>query len=127
MDRHKLLLFQTDFGRLEGTVAEMYGVALGVDQGLKIHEITHYIPQFNIWEASYRLMQALPWWPKETGLLSIILSNRVELITDPESGQYLKISLPAREARIALTNVVAEGDPTIAPVLTLDRTGEAQD
>lgn len=70
--KHKLLLFQTDFGRLEGTVAEMYGVALAVDPELRIHEITHYVPQFNIWEASYRLVQALPWWPEGTVAVSVV-------------------------------------------------------
>jgi len=93
MDRHKLLLFQTDFGRLEGTVAEMYGVALGVDQGLKIHEITHYIPQFNIWEASYRLMQALPWWPKETVAVSVVDpgvgSNRRSVVAKTSQDHYI--------------------------------------
>lgn len=69
---HKLLVFQTDFGRLESTVAEMYGVALGVDPELKIHETTHYIPQFNIWEASYRLFQAIPYWPQGTVFVSVV-------------------------------------------------------
>jgi S-adenosylmethionine hydrolase len=86
--KHKLLLFQTDFGRLEGTVAEMYGVALGVDPELKIHEITHYIPQFNIWEASYRLVQALPYWPEGTVAVSVV---------DPGVGSERK-SVAARTA-----------------------------
>ncbi|MEZ5891975.1 MAG: serine hydrolase domain-containing protein [Parvularculaceae bacterium] len=54
-------------------------------------------------------------------LFSIILSNRTDLVVDPDTGQYLKISLPAREARIALTRAIAAGDPSIDPAITLDR------
>ncbi|WDI32540.1 serine hydrolase [Hyphococcus flavus] len=58
----------------------------------------------------------------EKELISIIVSNQVELITDPETMQYVRIHLPAREARIGLMNVIAEGDAEINPSLTLDRT-----
>jgi S-adenosylmethionine hydrolase len=93
MNPHKLLVFQTDFGRLESTVAEMYGVALSVDPDLKIHETTHYIPQFNIWEASYRLFQALPYWPEGTVFVSVVDpgvgSSRKSVVAETESGCYV--------------------------------------
>jgi len=56
----------------------------------------------------------------------VILGNRVDLMTDPASGQYVKISLPAREGRIGLTQAIAQNDPTVTPAATLDRTGETQ-
>jgi len=68
----KLLVFQTDFGRIEGTVSQMTGVALKVDPSLRIFEITHDIPRFNIWEASYRLFQSLASWPDDTVFVSVV-------------------------------------------------------
>ena len=49
------LVLQTDFGLVDGAVAAMYGVALGVDETLSIHDLTHEIPPFDIFAASYRL------------------------------------------------------------------------
>ena len=53
----KLLVFQTDFGLKDGAVAAMKGVAMNVAADLKIFDLTHEIPAYNIWEASYRLEQ----------------------------------------------------------------------
>lgn len=93
MKLHKLLVFQTDFGRLESTVAEMYGVALSVDPDLRIHETTHYIPQFNIWEASYRLFQAVPFWPAGTVFVSVVDpgvgSARKSVVAETKGGCYV--------------------------------------
>jgi S-adenosylmethionine hydrolase len=93
MPKHKLLVFQTDFGRLESTVAEMYGVALGVDPDLRIHETTHYIPQFNIRDASFRLYQALPWWPEGTVFVSVVDpgvgSARRSVVAKTAGGHYV--------------------------------------
>ena len=90
---HRLLVFQTDFGRLEGTVAEMYGVALSVDPRLVIHEITHLIPQFDIWEASYRLMQSVPFWPEDTVFVSVVDpgvgTERRSVVARTETGHWI--------------------------------------
>ena len=58
-----LLVFQSDFGNSDGAVSAMHGVANCVKLGIPIFEITHQIPQYNIWEASYRLLQAIGYWP----------------------------------------------------------------
>jgi S-adenosylmethionine hydrolase len=88
-----LLVFQTDFGREEGTVAQMYGVALKVDPGLTIHEISHEIPRFNTWEASYRLFQTLASWPEGTVFVSVIDpgvgSTRKSVVARTKSGHYI--------------------------------------
>ncbi len=67
-----LLVFQSDFGKSDGAVSAMHGVANSVQRGIPIFEITHQIPQYNIWEASYRLLQAIRYWPDETVFVSIV-------------------------------------------------------
>ena len=61
----KPLIFQSDFGRADGAVSAMYGVAYSVCSELKISDLTHEIPQYDIWEASYRLIQTVSYWPRE--------------------------------------------------------------
>jgi S-adenosylmethionine hydrolase len=56
------LVLQSDFGLDDGAVSAMYGVAVGVDPGLRIHDLTHNIPPYDIWEGSYRLAQVLTAW-----------------------------------------------------------------
>jgi S-adenosylmethionine hydrolase len=67
-----LLVFQSDFGKSDGAVSAMHGVANSVQRGIPIFEITHLIPQYNIWEASYRLLQSIGYWPSETVFVSIV-------------------------------------------------------
>ena len=67
-----ILVFQTDFTYKEGAVSAMYGVVKTVDRELEIFDGTHEIPQYDIWSASYRLMQSLPFWPKGTIYVSVV-------------------------------------------------------
>jgi len=67
-----LLVFQSDFGISDGAVSAMYGVALSVNNELKISDITHDIPPFNVWEGSYRLLQTVPYWPRGTVFVSVV-------------------------------------------------------
>lgn len=66
------LVLQTDFGTADGAVAAMKGVANKVDPGLKIYDLTHEIPPYNIWEAAYRLEQAAAYWPAGTVFVSVV-------------------------------------------------------
>jgi len=66
------LVYQTDFGTSDGAVSAMYGVALKVDPALSIFYLTHDIPQYNIWEASYRLVQTVQYWPAGTVFVSVV-------------------------------------------------------
>ena len=88
-----LLVFQSDFGLSDGSVSAMYGVSFGVDPTLTISDLTHLIPQFNIWEGSYRLLQTVQYWPKETVFVSIIDpgvgSDRIALVVKTAGGQYI--------------------------------------
>ena len=66
------LVFQSDFGLEDGAVSAMVGVALKEDAHLQIHHISHEIPAFNIFEASYRLLQTVPYWPVGTVFVSVV-------------------------------------------------------
>lgn len=66
------LVFQSDFTYKEGAVAAMYGVVKQVDPSLEIHDLTHEIPQFDIWSASFRLHQVMTFWPKGTIFVSVV-------------------------------------------------------
>lgn len=68
----KPLIFQSDFGLDDGAVCAMYGVAYEVDESLNIVNLTHSIPQYNVWEASYRLIQAVQYWPKGSVFVSVV-------------------------------------------------------
>lgn len=67
-----VLVFQSDFGLNDGAVSAMKGVAIGVNSDLKIYDITHEIPAYNIWDASYRLFQTAEYWPKGTVFVSVV-------------------------------------------------------
>lgn len=67
-----MLVFQTDFTYAEGAVSSMYGVVKCVDRELEIFDGTHYIPRYDVWSASYRLYQSLPFWPEGTIYVSVV-------------------------------------------------------
>ena len=87
------LVFQTDFGLVDGAVSAMYGVAYTVNPTLKIHDLTHDITPYNIWEASYRLIQTINDWPKGTVFVSVVDpgvgSDRKSIVVKTKSGRYI--------------------------------------
>lgn len=89
----KKLVLQTDFGLSDGAVSAMYGVALNVDSNLGIFDLTHEIPQFNIWEASYRLYQTITYWPEETVFVSVVDpgvgTDRESIVVKTNANQYI--------------------------------------
>jgi S-adenosylmethionine hydrolase len=68
----RALLIQTDFGLAEGSIAEMKGVAFAVDRSLRVFDLTHLIPPYDVWEAAVRLQQTAPYWPSGTVFVSIV-------------------------------------------------------
>ncbi len=66
------LILQSDFGLGDGAVSAMCGVANCVDQDLKIYNLTHEIPPFDIWEGSYRLLQTIAYWPQKSVFVSVV-------------------------------------------------------
>ena len=89
----KPLIFQSDFGRVDGAVSAMYGVAYGVDTELLISDLTHEITPYDIWEASYRLIQTVSYWPEGTVFVSVVDpgvgSARRSVVARTETGQYV--------------------------------------
>ncbi|MFM4963235.1 S-adenosyl-l-methionine hydroxide adenosyltransferase family protein [Aeromonas bivalvium] len=87
------LVFQTDFGLKDGAVSAMKGVAFGVDRTLPLHDLTHEIPAYNIWEASYRLYQTLQYWPAGTVFVSVVDpgvgTDRKSVVLKTRSGHYI--------------------------------------
>ena len=87
------LVFQSDFGLVDGAVAAMYGVALEVDKNLRIFNLTHDITPYNIWEASYRLYQSVEYWPKGTVFVSVVDpgvgSSRKSVVAKTSQGQFI--------------------------------------
>ena len=68
-------------------------VAVGVCDALKIYDLTHDIPQYDIWEASYRLIQTVRYWPEGTVFVSVVDpgvgSQRRCVVARTVSGQYI--------------------------------------
>lgn len=87
------LIFQSDFGTADGAVSAMYGVAYSVSRDIKIYDLTHEIPQYNIWEASYRLIQTVSYWPTDTIFVSVVDpgvgSSRKSIAAKTIDGQYI--------------------------------------
>jgi len=70
--QNKIVVYQTDFGLKDGAVSEMKGVAMGVSPDLKLFDITHEIPAYDIWAGAYRLQQTVPYWPTGTVFVSVV-------------------------------------------------------
>jgi S-adenosylmethionine hydrolase len=77
----------------DGAVSAMKGVAMGVDTSLKLFDITHEIPAYNIWEAAYRLEQTVQYWPIGTVFVSVVDpgvgTNRKSVVLKTKAGQYI--------------------------------------
>lgn len=90
--QNKIVVFQTDFGLKDGAVSAMKGVAMGVSTDLKLFDLTHEIPPYNIWEASWRLFQAAQYWPAGTVFVSVIDpgvgSNRKSVVLKTKTGHF---------------------------------------
>lgn len=71
----------------------MYGVALSVDPEVKVFDLTHEIPQYNIWEGSYRLYQTVSYWPEETVFVSVVDpgvgTDRLSVVVKTADNQYI--------------------------------------
>ena len=102
---NNLLVLQSDFGLVDGAVSAMIGVALQEAPTLGIHNLTHEITPYNIFEASYRLFQTVEYWPQGTTFVSVVdpgvgsdrksvvaLTSRNQYIVTPDNGtlSYIK-------------------------------------
>jgi S-adenosylmethionine hydrolase len=91
--QNKILVFQSDFGLRDGAVSAMKGVAMEVSPDLKLFDITHEIPAYNIWEAAYRLEQTVPYWPAGTVFVSVVDpgvgTSRKSVVLKTKTGQFI--------------------------------------
>lgn len=114
----KALVFQSDFGLKDGAVSAMKGVAYGVSPDIKIFDLTHEIPAYNIWEAAYRLYQTAPYWPKGTVFVSVVDpgvgSDRKSVVLKTISGHFFvtpdngTLTLVAEQLGIAEIRIIDE-------------------
>ncbi|MFH6992973.1 S-adenosyl-l-methionine hydroxide adenosyltransferase family protein [Flavobacterium sp. FlaQc-48] len=90
--QNNVLVFQSDFGLKDGAVSAMKGVAMGVSTDIKIFDLTHEIPAFNIWEAAYRLSQTAQYYPAGTVFVSVcdpgVGTSRHSVVLLTKSGHY---------------------------------------
>jgi S-adenosylmethionine hydrolase len=88
-----IVVYQTDFGLKDGAVSAMHGVALSVDPGLRLEDLTHEIPAFDIWEGAYRLADTVPYWPAGTVFVSVVDpgvgTGRKSVVLATESGHFV--------------------------------------
>lgn len=87
------LIFQTDFGVQDGAVSAMYGVAYSACPELRVFDLTHEIEPYNIWDASYRLVQTIPYWPENAVFVSVVDpgvgSSRRSIAVRTKTGRYI--------------------------------------
>ena len=93
MKTNGTVVFQSDFGLVDGAVSAMFGVANAVSPKLQLYNLTHEIPQFDIWEASYRLIQTVEYWAPGTVFVSVVDpgvgTDRKSVAVLTESGHYI--------------------------------------
>lgn len=110
----KPLVFQSDFGLVDGAVCAMHGVAYSVNPGLTMQDLTHDITPYSIWEASYRLIQTVSYWPEETVFVSVVDpgvgTDRRSIVARTRSNQF----------------IVTPDNGTLTHVLRLDGVVEAR-
>lgn len=88
-----IVVFQSDFGLKDGAVAAMKGVANSVSTELKLYDVTHEIPAYNVWEAAYRLEQTVRYWPEGTVFVSVVDpgvgTDRKSVVLKTNSGHFI--------------------------------------
>ena len=123
------LVFQTDFGLVDGAVSAMYGVAYCVDPQLKIHDLTHDITPYNIWEASYRLIQTIHYWPQHTVFVSVVDpgvgSDRKSVVVKTNSGRYIVTPDNGTLTHVMRFEGIAEAREIDEHINRLPRSGES--
>jgi hypothetical protein len=86
------LVLMSDFGLADGAVAAMHGVALGVDPELSVSDLTHEIPDYDIWAGAYRLFQTANYWPQGTVFVSVVDpgvgTTRKSIVLKTPTGRY---------------------------------------
>lgn len=92
-ESRRALVLSSDFGTTERFVASMKGVALSVDPLLQVHDLTHHIEPFNVWQASYMLAGTIDYWPEGTVFVSVVDpgvgTERRSVVAKTAAGHYV--------------------------------------
>jgi S-adenosylmethionine hydrolase len=117
-DTNGIIVYQSDFGLKDGAVSAMRGVALSVDPSLRLENLTHEIPAFDIWQGAYRLNTTAPYWPPGTVFVSVIDpgvgTERRSVVLKTRSGHYFvspdngTLTLVAEDLGIAAVRQIDE-------------------
>jgi S-adenosylmethionine hydrolase len=135
-----LVLFLTDFGIRDGAVAACKGVMWSIEPRLRIVDLTHEVPPYDIETAADVLDQALPFYPPGTVAVAVvdpgvgsarraaaILTKRGHLLVGPDNGIFTLVmqsegverAVELREARYfrsEQTSFTFHGRDVFAPV-----------
>lgn len=88
-----LITMMTDWTYAEGAIGACKGVIKTIDSSLEIIDITHEIPAYDIYAASYRLKQVLPFWPSETVHMVVVDpgvgTHRYPVVAKTNQGHYI--------------------------------------
>lgn len=95
------LLFLTDFGVRDGAVALCKGVMLSIEPRLRVVDITHQVPPYDIETAAEVLEQTLPFYPAGTVTVAVVdpgvgserkpiavLTKKGHLLVGPDNGIF---------------------------------------
>ena len=89
----KLIAMMSDWTYAEGAVGTCKGVIKSIDPVIDIIDITHEIPNYDIYAASYRLKQVLPFWPKESVCMVVVDpgvgTSRVGVVAKTKQGHLI--------------------------------------
>ena len=123
------LVYQTDFGLVDGAVSAMYGVAYCVEPELKIHDLTHDITPYNVWEASYRLIQTINYWPEGTVFVSVVDpgvgSDRRSVVVKTQNNRYIVTPDNGTLTHVLRLDGIAQARQIDEQVNRLPRSGES--
>lgn len=72
MIENRIITLLTDFGDSDMYVGVMKGVIAQINPSLKVIDLTHQIPPQNIAAAHFNLMNAFPYFPKETVHIAVV-------------------------------------------------------
>ena len=85
------VVIQTDFGG--GPCAPMTGMCKLVDRTLKVFDLTHDVPKFNVHAAGDNLVEVMPYWPEGTVFVSVcdpgVGTPRKAAVAKTKNGYYI--------------------------------------
>ena len=112
------LLFLTDFGVKDGAVAVCKGVMWTIEPRLRIVDVTHEVPPYDVETAAEVLEQALPFYPAGAVVVAVvdpgvgsnrkaaaILTKKGHLLVGPDNGIFtLVLATEGLERAVELRN-----------------------